>query len=98
LSDQPLPSDPEQCLRGLRNLAENLFYRHLVQEAMELAQQQLREVMEDSGENIPVHFKAIGFVNGLQRFADILNEQITLYNEKARAQREEAPNITQPGG
>ena len=60
-----------------------------------MAQRQLVEVMEDDGTNIPQHFKAIGFVNGLEYFTRILQAKLTEYKEKAEKDNEEKPNSIQ---
>ena len=88
-----MPSEAESCLRGLVALRDNPFYRHLVHEALETANLQLQEVLDDDGVNTNKHYKAIGFVNGLQKFNDILTEQIALYGEKAKVERE---NMAKP--
>jgi len=51
--------------------------------------------MEDDGTNIPQHFKAIGFVNGLEYFTRILQAKLTEYKEKAEKDNEEKPNSIQ---
>ncbi len=58
-----------------------------------MAHRQLQEVLEDDGTNVPRHFKAIGFVNGLEMYQQILAEQIELYKQKAEAERAEKISI-----
>ena len=60
-----------------------------------MAQRQLVEVMADDGTNIPQHFKAIGFVNGLGHFTNILQAKLDEYKEKAEKDNEEKPNSIQ---
>jgi len=51
--------------------------------------------MADDGTNIPQHFKAIGFVNGLGHFTNILQAKLDEYKEKAEKDNEEKPNSIQ---
>ncbi len=78
-------------LRGLKALAVNPFYLLLVQEAQEMANRQLAEIMSDDGTNIPQHFKAVGFVNGLEQFKSILDEKIAHYQQKTKEDYAEKP-------
>ena len=54
-----------------------------------MASRQLQEVLQDDGTNTHAHFKAIGYVNGLSAFIELLNEQIVLYAQKAKEEQDE---------
>lgn len=60
-----------------------------MEEARQLAERQLAEVMQDDGNNIPQHFKAIGVVNGLEQFKNILMEKLEYYNQKVQEEHVE---------
>lgn len=60
-----------------------------MEEARQLAERQLAEVMQDDGTNIPQHFKAIGVVNGLELFKNILIEKLEYYNQKVQEEHVE---------
>ena len=93
-----LPLEAEQVLRGLKALTINPFYQCLVEEAREVAQRQLAEIMQDEGTNIPAHFKAIGFVNGLEHFKNILQEKLEYYKKKAEEDHvTQEPNLIKSG-
>lgn len=62
-------------------------------EAKEAANQQLQELLADDGQSIPKHFKAVGFVNGLEYFRGIIDSKIVEYQEKAKEQREQAERL-----
>jgi len=50
------------------------------------------EILADDGTNIPQHFKAIGFVNGLEKaIKEILDEKITYYQQKTKEDYAEKP-------
>lgn len=54
------------------------------QEAESLAS----EVFSDDGKNVNLHYKQVGYVNGLDFFQNIIKDKIIEYQEKAKQQRE----------
>jgi hypothetical protein len=46
-------------------------------------------VLADDGTNTNAHFKAIGYVNGLSAFIELLNEKIAYYAQKAKEEQDE---------
>jgi hypothetical protein len=69
-----------------------------LEEANEVAQRQLVEVMAADGTNTHATFKAIGLVNGLEiAMKDILQEKIEYYSQKTKEENVQGnKDTTQP--
>ena len=55
-----------------------------------MAFRQSAEIMEADGTNVHATFKAIGFVNGLEHFKNILSEKLEYYTQNTKEEYVEA--------